>query len=129
MTIGHRIERFRFKTARTVRKAAPWAKAVHRLGPCLHIAYECPEDGLEEFGSLPTHVVCPSVPMTAVLTRNRFIDGTKSRACTRCHTWKPEAMFNRTKHTSKSWCDECIRAYDRMRYANGLKVYKRRGDL
>lgn len=55
MTIGHRVERFRFKTARTVRQKAPWARAVYRLGPCLHIAYECPEDGLEEFGAVVTN--------------------------------------------------------------------------
>lgn len=46
-----RVERFAFKSARTVRLHAPWAKRIVRIGR-LWVAYERAEDADDEHGKM-----------------------------------------------------------------------------
>ena len=46
-----RVQRFSYKTAAAVRKHAPWAKKIVRVGS-IFVAYERAEDAVEEHGAM-----------------------------------------------------------------------------
>jgi hypothetical protein len=100
-----RVERFQFSSAVTVRKHAPWAARVVRVGPSRFVAYECVEDSLDEHG-----------PVGAVVLKNKVVPRYQStHGRQRCaHCLKPLGK-NWGESGRQSYCLECANSYQSAR--------------
>lgn len=119
MVPGHRVERFRFKSAATVKAHAPWAKVVARVGTALFVAYEAEADALEEHGHVG-RVVSVDEPVNwkdRIGQAVRRGDGTIAFRCSMCRLTKPDCEFWRNGKSKPrfAYCRDCASQYQRAR--------------